>query len=118
MKNVIKYSLILLILFPTSGYSQVKFPVKRKTERRVNNEIDGAIDKGLDGLFGGKKKKTSQKTITEEPVNEKDNTPVAGESAETLKPWSKYDFVPGDIVIFEDNLEGEQNGEFPSQWDL
>ncbi|WP_462318544.1 OmpA family protein, partial [Marinilabilia sp.] len=32
--------------------------------------------------------------------------------------WSKYDFVPGDKIIFEDNLEGEENGEFPSRWDL
>jgi OOP family OmpA-OmpF porin len=26
--------------------------------------------------------------------------------------------VPGDQVIFEDNLAGEENGEFPSRWDL
>jgi outer membrane protein OmpA-like peptidoglycan-associated protein len=32
--------------------------------------------------------------------------------------WNKYDFVPGMEIIFEDNLEGEQNGEFPSKWDL
>jgi len=32
--------------------------------------------------------------------------------------WSKFDFVPGDEIIFEDNLEGERNGEFPSKWDL
>jgi outer membrane protein OmpA-like peptidoglycan-associated protein len=32
--------------------------------------------------------------------------------------WNKYDFVPGDEVIFEDNLQGEENGEFPSRWDL
>lgn len=32
--------------------------------------------------------------------------------------WNKYDFVPGDKIIFEDNQEGEQNGEFPSRWDL
>ncbi len=32
--------------------------------------------------------------------------------------WAKYDFVPGDKVIFEDNLLGEENGEFPSRWDL
>jgi OOP family OmpA-OmpF porin len=32
--------------------------------------------------------------------------------------WSKYDFVPGDKIIFEDNLIGEENGEFPSRWDL
>ena len=30
----------------------------------------------------------------------------------------KSDFVPGSIVIFEDNLAGEQLGEFPSKWDL
>ncbi|NMD03419.1 MAG: OmpA family protein, partial [Bacteroidales bacterium] len=32
--------------------------------------------------------------------------------------WAKYDFVPGDQVIFEDNLLDEENGEFPSRWDL
>ena len=32
--------------------------------------------------------------------------------------WAKYDFVPGDKIIFEDNLIGEENGEFPSRWDL
>ena len=26
--------------------------------------------------------------------------------------------MPGTEIIFEDNLEGEQNGEFPSKWDL
>ena len=121
MKNNITYLLILFILFPTIGYGQIKVPVKKKTERKVNNEIDDAIDKGLDGIFGGKKKKTSQKTISEEPVLAEENTTGAEENAGgdvILKPWSKYDFVPGDIVIFEDNLDGEQNGEFPSQWDL
>ncbi|TVR76085.1 MAG: OmpA family protein [Saprospirales bacterium] len=32
--------------------------------------------------------------------------------------WSGFDFVSGDEIIFEDNLEGERNGEFPSKWDL
>ncbi len=32
--------------------------------------------------------------------------------------WTKFDFVPGDEIIFEDNLENERNGEFPSKWDL
>lgn len=36
---------------------------------------------------------------------------------ETLK-WQNYDFVSGTEIIFEDNLQGEQNGEFPSKWDL
>ncbi len=33
--------------------------------------------------------------------------------------WSKFDFVPGDEVIFEDGPSPmEENGEFPSRWDL
>lgn len=32
--------------------------------------------------------------------------------------YSKSDFVPGDVIIFADNFEGEQLGEFPSKWDL
>lgn len=32
--------------------------------------------------------------------------------------WVKYDFIPGDKIIFEDNQENEKNGEFPSRWDL
>jgi len=32
--------------------------------------------------------------------------------------WSKYDFVPGSEIIFEDDFSGERNGEFPSRWDM
>lgn len=32
--------------------------------------------------------------------------------------WNKFDFVPGDEVIFYDQVDGEQLGEFPSKWEL
>jgi len=32
--------------------------------------------------------------------------------------YTKYDFVPGDKVIFYDDLSGEEVGEFPSRWNL
>ena len=40
-----------------------------------------------------------------------------GEKSEDLKIYSKYDFVAGDKIIFEDDQAGEQVGEFPSRWD-
>lgn len=42
----------------------------------------------------------------------------AQSNQDNLKVYSKFDFVPGDEVIFEDNLTSEQDGEFPSKWDL
>lgn len=51
-------------------------------------------------------------------IDQGDTTQEKAEKEEELKVWSKYDFVAGDKVIFEDNLAGEQVGEFPSKWDL
>ncbi len=43
---------------------------------------------------------------------------TAGTKGPDVK-WAKYDFVPGQTVIFEDGpAKDEENGEFPSRWDL
>jgi outer membrane protein OmpA-like peptidoglycan-associated protein/curli biogenesis system outer membrane secretion channel CsgG len=38
--------------------------------------------------------------------------------AQDMKLYTKYDFIPGDKVIFYDDLSGEEQGEFPSKWSL
>lgn len=126
----------VFFLFGVCAFAQVKDPAKeaeKQTTKKVNNNIDKNIDKGLDkleegigGLFGKKKKK--DKTTTEnqpqqnnDQVAIKESPATSGNTTEEEKPalsWAKYDFVPGDKVIFEDNLLGEENGEFPSRWDL
>jgi outer membrane protein OmpA-like peptidoglycan-associated protein len=120
MKSLFIKLILILFLIPTLGQSQIKLPFKKKSEDKANEEIDDAIDEGLDELFGKKKKKGDEPDEAEATATEEAAAATAsgGTSDEVLKPWSKYDFVPGDIVIFEDNLDGEQNGEFPSQWDL
>ncbi|MEE4215367.1 MAG: OmpA family protein, partial [Bacteroidales bacterium] len=109
--------------------------INREANRRANEKANEGVKKGFDILEKG----------IEEAVIGKDSTAVeegqAGEAGtvqgqaaggkqtagaqspanteEALKlNWSKYDFVPGDKIIFEDNLIGEENGEFPSRWDL
>ena len=49
--------------------------------------------------------------------------PAAGNATPSPKKtlessYAKSDFVPGDEIMFEDDLVGEQMGEFPSKWDL
>jgi OOP family OmpA-OmpF porin len=39
-------------------------------------------------------------------------------SSASFKTYQNYDFVPGDKVLFEDHFENEQDGEFPSRWQL
>ncbi len=138
---------ILMILVPEAK-AQVKVDVKDKVNReadhRANRATDRVIDAGFDKLEQGlkgvfkKKDKTAKnegKSEEAEDVTAEEEKP-AGNGKDAVKDtreqaserdaaakepalaWSKYDFVPGDQVIFEDNLLNEENGEFPSRWDL
>ncbi|WP_321318861.1 OmpA family protein [Labilibaculum sp.] len=140
MKKFVFLSL-LFTLSITIINAQVVDPekvVKKQGTRRANNKIERGVDKGFDkleegigSLFGKKKKK--KKAANEESKitsgnNEDSNRNDGNNSNERVekqvakKPdvvWNKFDFVPGDVVIFEDGPAiTEENGEFPSRWDL
>ncbi|BAX79637.1 hypothetical protein ALGA_1251 [Labilibaculum antarcticum] len=112
--------------------------VKKQGTRRANNKIEQGVDKGFDkieeglgSLFGKKKKKKKQESSKEvsnsEENNKQENQNNSNEQGEVEEQvahtpnvvWNKFDFVPGDVVIFEDGpAVTEENGEFPSRWDL
>ncbi len=95
---------------------------------KIKKESTKVLNRNIDKLFGKKKKKETQPA--EQPAEQQPNQQQeevsgqdqqAGTEVQEAKPelkWAKYDFVPGDRVIFEDDLVGEENGEFPSRWDL
>lgn len=124
--------------------TQVKVDVKGKVneeaDRRANRNTEEAIETGFDKLEEGakslfKKKEKDEKkgknenkkdaTNTENgeaqaEINNSNHQGVTASVQETSPSlaWKKYDFVPGDKIILEDNQDNEQNGEFPSRWDL
>ena len=123
MKNQLPLLIVIIMMFPVCSIGQIKIPVKKKvekkTEKEANEAVDKTIDKTFDKLFGKKKKKAKEETTTgENPETEGEETADVNSDSEPLSAWTKFDFVPGDVVIFEDNQEGEINGEFPSKWDL
>ena len=95
---------------------KVEKEVDQRTKKRTDKTIDDAFDKVEDSIDG--KKKVSNSNA--KPVNAKNESNVVNSNAASQASlvWAKYDFVPGDKIIFEDNLIGEENGEFPSRWDL
>ncbi len=105
----------LIFSVDTNAQIDVGKMVKKKVEKKVKKGVDKTIDKGLD---------ESEEAIKDAVSKDPENKDAEGKFSEnkspnqTLKAWSKYDFVPGDRIIFEDNLTGEQNGEFPSKWNL
>ncbi len=124
MKRITIIFLCLLFISPILCHAQFD-KLKKKSEKKAEK----ALDKGMDNLFGNKKeenkKESGNQLPAEQPSDNKGPEQPAGQSESTdnklSKPvlsWAKYDFIPGDNIIFEDNLINEENGEFPSRWDL
>ena len=126
IRIILPVFLCLLIVNPAFSQIDLLKKVRKKTEQKTDEQIDNELDK----LFGKKKKKdksaTSEDATVQPAVMETESQATeTGATTETIAEektgvltWAKYDFVPGDKIIFEDDLMGEENGEFPSRWDL
>ncbi|TET96113.1 MAG: hypothetical protein E3J26_01735, partial [Candidatus Zixiibacteriota bacterium] len=69
--------------------------------------------------YGGEPAPTEAAPATAEaPSTPTATAAPAAPVAEDMKLYTKYDFVPGDRVIFYDDMKGEEEGEFPYRWNL
>ncbi|HEY4650744.1 MAG TPA: OmpA family protein [Pontibacter sp.] len=116
MKKMIATIAGMLLLAMLVLPAHAQFDIGNKIKNKLNQKVDQKIDKSIDDAVDGKKKIGSERTAKNEASGSKGAAASAGEG--NMKAWSKYDFVPGDKVIFSDNLSGEELGEFPSRWDL
>jgi outer membrane protein OmpA-like peptidoglycan-associated protein len=118
MKRIISLlSIFVALSLTVSVYGQVEEELEKQANKKINE--------GIGKLFGGKKKKKEEKETQSEEAKDQEEDESgeqaandAGEKKEDVLVWAKYDFVPGDQVIFEDDLLTEENGEFPARWDL
>lgn len=101
---------------------------KDRAKNKVERKVDDAVDKTVDGAFDGAEdavKGEGKKEKTTDSAEDADGQVATQDGGQQQKKgqslemtYAKSDFVPGDEIIFEDNLVGEQIGEFPSKWDL
>ena len=123
-----KKSLFIVIacIFCQAGIAQVNDPgqvAKDATTNQANNDMNSAADNGVNkagssvkGLFKKKKKdeNPNNSSNTSAPKTSRDTESQNG----TVKEYRNYDFVPGDKIIFQSQLEDERAGEIPSQFTL
>ncbi len=121
----------LLLSLSLSASSQIKIKDKlRKVEGSIDNRTDQGIERGLDALQNGLGKALKKKDQTDESQQVADNQEVT-DSGETvyvqgdqapqqqqtsLQSYSKYDFIPGEKVIFYEDFSQDAVGDFPALW--
>jgi OmpA-OmpF porin, OOP family len=108
-----KYFIILLLIavVPAAGHAQFKGLLNKAKEKfekkatsRLDKKIDASIDDALDDIEG--KKPAGTASTSAEPV-----TKDAG-----LKSYAKYDFVPGEQIIYTNDFAADAMGELPIGW--
>jgi OmpA-OmpF porin, OOP family len=120
--------LITVILYTFTTTSSAQFNVGNRIENksinRANQRTDEGIEKGLDGVEGVFKKKDKSKTETANDSEEDVANTASGKGDKapgmqdkpTLQSYSKFDFIPGDKVMFYDDFMEAAAGDFPANW--
>lgn len=116
----IQRTIIVLICFTCSAVSAHaqflkklgKAVAEKTVEKGVNKVTDKALDKGVDKVFEEDKKKEAENK--DKP--EKSETSAAGSSEASINTYSKFDFVPGEVVIYAEDFQQDNIGELPLNW--
>ncbi|HYE54982.1 MAG TPA: OmpA family protein [Chitinophagaceae bacterium] len=111
-----KLFLMLCCLAALTASAQVNIneKIRNKVNERIDRKTDEAIDKGLDAAeSAGRKKEKDKKESTENKFPAK---PAASDTSSPVASYSKFDFVPGEQVVFFDDFAETAVGDFPVNW--
>lgn len=114
-----KKILIACTLIASMGSVHAQFKnllnkAKEKVQQRADNKVDKAMDKTLDDVEGKKKDGTSASTNTD--TNTEESSTAKTDTKPSIKSYSKFDFVPGEKVIYAEDFAQDAIGELPLTW--
>ena len=128
MKKLVMMLMVLVAMGSTTEVSAQSFlkklgkKIEETAKRKVENKVERTTEKAMDAVLDGKgtSNNNNGNNNADAVYDNGDATaqtqPQKGQSLEMT--YAKSDFVPGDEIIFEDLVDNEQLGEFPSMWDL
>ncbi|HRP02041.1 MAG TPA: OmpA family protein [Candidatus Kapabacteria bacterium] len=104
---------ILITLSTMELFAQFNIPniIKRKVEEKVEQKTEEAIEKALEGNEDDEQNEQQNKNI-----NRKDSDNEQQFKQATLKSYSKFDFIPGEDIIFFEDFSKDAIGDFPARW--
>jgi OmpA-OmpF porin, OOP family len=107
---------IVVLLMGISLLSQAQLKgifnkVKNKTDQAVDKKIDSEIDKAF-----GKSENKSTSTQPETKTAETNEPVVKADEDNSIKAFSKFDFTPGDSILYAEDFQQDEPGELPVNW--
>ena len=110
--------LIILLVAGTTADAQFLERLKNRAQDAVERNVGDIVEQEINDAFEGKKSDKKSKKKQKQEAEEYEEEEIEEGPQDTEAVYEQSDFVPGTVVFFDDNLQGEQMGEFPSKWDL
>jgi OmpA-OmpF porin, OOP family len=120
-------ALLLCIQAAQAQFGNLLDRAKRKVNDKVNQKIDQKMDKAVDEAVEGADKEVSGKNKKKNNTGGNNNTDGGDEEASSggtkgksggnsFKSYSKFDFVPGEKIIAQEDFSQDNIGDFPDKW--
>ena len=132
LRLVFLASFIFSVSLLTAQIFNIPDRIENNATNRVNNKIDQGIDKGLDAveddITGNEKAEGKTKTKKAKVEEEQSDNDESGENTSSgsakakpqdkpsMQTYSKYDFIPGEKVLYFDDFMETAVGDFPPNW--
>lgn len=114
MKRLLPIVLVLLVPFATQAqFGRLTNKIKSKATQRADAQADKAIDNTLDKIEG---KENNSTTKAEQKPNQQSIPEATAVEENTVTSFSKYDFIPGEQIIYYDDFAQEAIAELPMSW--
>ncbi len=110
--------LIVLLVAGTTADAQLLDRLKSRAQDAVERNLGDKVEKGVNDILNGKKDNKNGKKDKASSNEDSEYDEEEAEPQDVDATYEQSDFVPGAVVFFEDDLQNEQMGEFPSKWDL
>jgi OmpA-OmpF porin, OOP family len=114
MKRFLLMAIAFLIV--TTTQAQILKNATNKVKQKIDQKTNQKIDKTIDDAVDGKKKSTDPGDNSGVVPASQTETVNAKDQPKTLKAYSKYDFVPGDVILYAEDFGQDVIGEFPVKW--
>lgn len=130
--NCLVIAFFLMLALTPSAYGQswvkklgkkVEETAKQKVEQHIERKTGETVDKGVgkaeDAVSGKKQGNDSPPQSVSDGQDQmagSNTTPIETSDQQTLESYTKYDFVPGDQILFFEDFSQDAIGDFPALW--
>ncbi|MEO9076948.1 MAG: OmpA family protein [Gelidibacter sp.] len=132
-KKLLGTALISLFMIPSANaqvWKKLQKSAERTVERKLERKTEKETGKMMDSILDPSQKSSTKKSTTNNSNSSTDNSTSnngkgqKGNNASSdnknisddLEVYSRFDFVPGDKVLFYDDFSQDFVGDFPSKW--